>query len=469
MNSTVYDIATAYLIAGMIYLIMPIFAWAVLSREKSKAVNWWNWGNLIFACGLFTLGLREDYPHLLPAHSALLLFMVSNMLHVHALLLERGQRSSVVIWLAVAFAAIALKEWLLCVADLGVRHFLLSHLMLALSFLAIALIARQIAKFERSISARWLCHLYFICFAIFAVRFVAGLFNLWTPSFTEAGLPNIVTTAVAVFMGIINNIFVIGLYMERTHQRSVESHLREDHNQATIETINQIAALDRQRSMGELAAGLAHELGQPITGILLESSVLSRQLAHERPQWDQLSEIAQNISDQASRASETLKSIQNFIRPSSTSPWTALDLTEIIGHALKMVEQQFRKQSVRVCLNNEASTPQVSGDGAQLAQVFLNLLRNSAQTRYRETPLQITIGLRKYQDFIEVVLQDDGQGMSDSQISLYGSSFFSTKPDGVGIGIAISKRIVEHHGGTLHLERPECGVGLKTTLRLPAV
>ena len=469
MTSNGFDLPTAYLLASMVFIIMPLIAWITLFHEKSAPVAWWCAGSGLTGFGLLALGLRSEFPDLLPFHTSFSLIMMGNSLHLHALLMELRKQSSVWLWISIALFFTLLKDLLYRNSASGDIHFIFGFFALSISFLATGLIARRVAVEESSSDANWLSFINLLGSSIFGLRSILGLLNLTDPDgLRNNGSLGILMVIVIVFIGIINNISIIGLYLERSRHRNMTLIAEEERTRASADLTFEMAAVDRQRSMGELAAGLAHELGQPITGILLNSSVLTEELSNNRSQQHALADVARDITDQAFRARQILEGIRNFIKPHKTSMSIA-DLPEIINGVRDILAPTWRNQDVRIVLRCTSENPRIRGDLAQLSQVFLNLLRNAFEARRSGIPLVVEIVIRQLGEVHEVVIEDNGVGMSGAQMAMYGAPFITTKDEGMGIGIAISKRIVEHHGGTISVESSSSGHGLRVVLHLPTV
>ena len=317
-----------------------------------------------------------------------------------------------------------------------------------------------------SLGARGMAFAYLFCGLTYATRFVTGILGLSDPDgLTSHGL-GILNILSIVFVAIMSNVGVIGLYLERIQSKNIQLTLDEERSRINAELTIEMASIDRQRGLGELSAALAHELGQPITGILMDSSFLSQELEQVKPRNPEHLATVQNITDQASRASQILQGIRNFIKPGKTH-MTTVALPEVIQSVQAMLKPLLRSHDVKIQVSCHSEHPTIRGDVAQLSQVFLNLLKNSFEARNPSKPLMVSITIEQKEESQEVVIEDDGIGMSDEQLAMCGMPFFTTKSGGMGIGLAISRRIVEHHGGTFAVSRPASGHGLRTTLSFP--
>lgn len=466
MAEMIYHVPTAYLLAGVVFLVIPILTWITLRPERSRAVSWWVGGSLLLSLGLLALGLRQAHPDLLPFNTSFALLVAGKVMHLCALDIEQGQRPRVRLWGPAALAAVLLKDAIYRIAPEANHHYLIAHFTFVILLLAVGLQARRLALAENLRSAHWLSHFSLLGSLAYGLRTVLGVAGLSQAAPVNDQISGVLTTFVVVALAFMDNFAMIGIYLERSNKRAIRLRLEEERSRASAELTAQVAHLDRQRSMGELAAGLAHELGQPITSILMNASTLDHVLARPRSAAPKAQDITRDIFDQASRAKRILEGIRNFIQPGATT-LSCLSLTEVIDGALAMLGPAIKDKEVSVQVSCSSTAPWVRGDVVQLSQVLLNLLRNALQARRPGTALVIALRVREDADWLEVQVEDNGQGMSDEGLARWDEPFFTTKPDGLGVGLPICRRILQHHGGSLQLNHAASGQGVCATLRLP--
>lgn len=213
---------------------------------------------------------------------------------------------------------------------------------------------------------------------------------------------------------------------------------------------HQLAQLDRQITMGEMATSLAHELNQPLASITGYADICSRFAFQDNHAM--LDSTLEKISSEALRASEIIRRTREFVRSRSMQrerlPLAALvtDTTAIMAHAAQ-------QQGVELQIPNLPLPPwYVNGDKIQLQQVLVNLLKNAidAQARLDQPDKWVRVTLRQYDEGrVAVMVDDNGPGIDPQVIETLFQPFVSTKPDGMGVGLAISHNIVEAHGGEL--------------------
>lgn len=466
MAETLYHVPTAYVLAGVVFLVVPLLTWFTLRQERSRAVSWWIGGSLLMSCGLLALGLRRAHPDLLPFNTGFVLLVVGEVIHLCALDIEQGHKPRMRWWVTAALAAVLVKEAAYQMAPDAAAHYLLSHFTFTVLLLAVGLQARRLALAENLRSARWLSHFSLMASMVYGLRTLLGLMGLSDAAPVNDQVSGVLTTFVVIALAFMDNFAMIGIYMERSNKRISRLQLEEERARASAKLTAQVAHLDRQRSMGELAAGLAHELGQPIASIVINACTLEQTLARPGSAAATSEDIARDIVDQASRAKRILEGIRNFIQPGATA-LSCLRLTEVIDGALAMLGPAIKGKEVSVQVSCSSAAPWVRGDVVQLSQVLLNLLRNALQARRPDAALTIAMRVHEDGDWLDLEVEDNGQGMSDEDLKRWAEPFFTTKPDGLGVGLPICRRILEHHGGSLLLDHAASGQGVCATLRLP--
>ena len=212
---------------------------------------------------------------------------------------------------------------------------------------------------------------------------------------------------------------------------------------------SELAHLSRVTTMGELVASIAHEVNQPIAAIVTNANAAQRWLSHQPPNPQEVAEALARIVQDANRAGAVIGRIRALVKKTSTQ-MSSIDMNELIRSVLILTEYEIRRGGVE--LRTELPTvPAVFGDRIQLQQVMLNLIMNaidamnSVEKRHRE----LHIRLSEDENSILVQVRDTGVGWDSKTGERMFDAFFSTKPEGMGMGLTISYSIVEAHGGRL--------------------
>jgi PAS domain S-box-containing protein len=218
-----------------------------------------------------------------------------------------------------------------------------------------------------------------------------------------------------------------------------------------IDKLNRdLSHLARGKLLGQLAAGLAHELNQPLTAITQNADAALLTARDETEQNDELIQILKELDQQAHRAADIIKALRSFARKGEE--WkTPFDLAELIGQTLRLVQPEATEHGVELTVDC-ANLPQVLGIRVQIAQVLVNLLRNAieaiAGNEDSKKKIQVTAVLEG--DFVKVSVSDTGPGV-DQELDLF-AQFETTKSDGMGLGLSICRSIVEAGGGKIWYE-----------------
>jgi PAS domain S-box-containing protein len=225
----------------------------------------------------------------------------------------------------------------------------------------------------------------------------------------------------------------------------------------------------RLNTLGEMAAGLAHELNQPLTAIVAHLAACRDTLISQGyGNRDVLDDLRQSI-DQAHRAGEIIKRLRAMVGR-QTHERQAVDLVAAIQAVLNLMDHEVRAAKVRIVLGRAPQLATVFGDRIQLEQVILNLVRNALE-ELQHVPaenreLAIVVSMTK-DDQVQVSMRDQGRGLSPTAFERLFEPFYTTKPGGLGLGLSISRSIIESHHGQLIAE-PNSPTGLVMTFTLPA-
>lgn len=233
------------------------------------------------------------------------------------------------------------------------------------------------------------------------------------------------------------------------------------HTVATIDDITEAHAADEQiqklnrdlshmargELLGQMAAGLAHELNQPLTAIT-QNADAALMTIQDRDANQELSQILQDLDQQAHRAGDIIKALREFAHKGEEGK-APFDLNKLLGQSLRLVQAEAKEHGATINVKH-SNLPEVSGIRVQIAQVIVNLLRNGiesiAASDNNSNLIQITS--RVVRGFVEVAVEDSGAGV-DPSIDLFGQ-FETTKSDGMGLGLSICRSIIQAGGGQLY-------------------
>ena len=235
-----------------------------------------------------------------------------------------------------------------------------------------------------------------------------------------------------------------------------------DERTEELKKINdQLFRSEKLASLGKLAAGVAHEINNPLTGVLTNSSLLLEDLEDGDPR----KEDVQVIVNETIRCREIVKRLLDFAR--QTKPQKKLsDLNALIENIILLVRNQSAFRNIIIKKVLDPSIPEVMVDADQIQQVFINFILNASEAMQNGGQLVVETRLTAAKDFIEIKFTDSGGGISEKDKRRIFDPFFTTKQQGTGLGLSISHGIIERHGGKIILDSA-LGKGTSFTIFLP--
>jgi two-component system sensor kinase FixL len=243
----------------------------------------------------------------------------------------------------------------------------------------------------------------------------------------------------------------IGIIRDLTKQHAAETDRRS--LEMRLEHVSRLSLL------GEMAAGIAHEINQPLTAIANYSQAVRNVLSREAVDPRLLATACEGIAEQVQRAGDVIKNLRKFVRNREIES-QRLNLKTLVDGVMVLIHADAAHESVSVETALSDSLPEVSGNAVQLQQVLLNLTHNAvdAMRDNKRRPKILTIETRETSDGrVEIQVSDRGSGVSSNLEAAIFHPFFTTKQHGLGVGLAISRSIVEAHGGQLSYERRDGG------------
>ncbi|MBI3786019.1 MAG: PAS domain S-box protein [Deltaproteobacteria bacterium] len=250
-----------------------------------------------------------------------------------------------------------------------------------------------------------------------------------------------------------------GVASDVTDRRSADEKRREQQAE--------LAHVQRMATMGQMAAELAHEINQPLGAIVNYADGLAVRMREGKFDTVELHAIAQRVADEARRAAAVLRRVRDFVGNRSPSLETC-DINEIVSETAQVLETDARNRQVTLRLRLATPLPQMVLDRVQIRQVLVNLIRNAVEAVVASSPERrlvevetVAIGTER----VHITVRDSGVGLPQVADRIF-EAFFTTKPGGLGMGLAISRSIVEAHHGQLWAE-PNAAGGAIFHLELP--
>ena len=255
-------------------------------------------------------------------------------------------------------------------------------------------------------------------------------------------------------------IFAIVLLRRRAHtaEKKVEQG-RED-----------LAHALRVATLGELGATLAHEINQPLTAIVSNAQAIRLTLDSAELNRREVAEALHDIAEDAQRASEVIRRLRALFRK-DRSGQRPLDVNEAIVEVTKLLKKDLERNEVALQLDLAKELPRVLGDTVQLQQVFLNVMVNACEAMNGADGVPRRLRIETAQPEpgkVTIAVRDSGKGVRDGDLSHIFDRFVTTKPEGLGMGLSISRSIIEAHGGRIWATRNQ-DRGLTIHSELPSL
>jgi PAS domain S-box-containing protein len=219
-------------------------------------------------------------------------------------------------------------------------------------------------------------------------------------------------------------------------------------------------------TMGEMASSVAHELNQPLTAISNYCTGMVSRIQAKQINEEEMLAALEKTAKQAQRAGQIIQRIRNFVKRSAPNR-TQSDVSQLVSEALELAEIELRRRQVRLTHYLDASLPQITVDPILIEQVLVNLLKNAAESidHSNRLPSRRNVELRVLPkrmegvgDVVEFIVTDSGQGLAPEVMQRLFEAFFSTKAEGMGIGLNLCRSIVESHQGRMQAENLYNGI-----------
>jgi PAS domain S-box-containing protein len=232
------------------------------------------------------------------------------------------------------------------------------------------------------------------------------------------------------------------------------------------EELARLAHLNRVSTMGELAASLAHEIKQPISAAMTDARTCSRWLTRDRPDLAEAQAAASRVVKDVARASEIIGRVRSLFKKDSLRR-EEVDINELIQEMIALLRGEASRHSISVHSDLSSDLPPIMADRVQLQQVLMNLMLNGIEAmKSMNTPSKLTIKSQQDNGQLLISVMDTGVGVPPEKIEQIFNAFFTSKPQGTGMGLAITRSIVESHGGRVWVN-PNAGPGTTFHFTLP--
>jgi len=233
----------------------------------------------------------------------------------------------------------------------------------------------------------------------------------------------------------------------------------------------EVAHLSRQTMLREMSGGVAHELSQPLTAILNNAEAALSFLDRGSPDLEEVRGALQDIAEQDRHATEVARGLARLLKQGERQS-ESLDLNSLVQEAIELARGDLSRQAIEVSTHLTSRKPVISGDRVLLSLVVLNLVRNSAEAMATVDPservLIVTTEMRGAGE-VQVTVSDRGSGIPEADRDRVFDAFYTTRADGSGLGLAVSRTLTKMHGGRVWSEAGPGGTGTSMHVVLPGV
>ncbi len=467
-----FDVRTVYLIIAVLYILMSVVTWGVMVTHRTTSINYWCSGSALTGLAFLFMGLRGTAPNLLAYPIANLALFAGIALHVQGLRTELKPAIPPRVWVSVTLLMGAGYTFIYYWVESPLWRLRGPYIVYILILAMLAMLisyARQIASLENSRGAKWIANVYFVVVLALAIRQVSVFTNM-ASRIAESSDPTMQLLVLTLVLApIVSHLGYMGLALDRSRRREIAAAAARAREEVSRRLGAQIAQLDRQRSMGTMAITLGHELSQPLAAAMTNTQVAIRGLQAGKFSSAQTLEFLEKILHNVQRGKHIIDRIRSYVRPATTE-LEPVDLVEVVQEASALLVDEARNLGVHVSLAPVVPRAQVLGERIQISQVVVNILRNAMQALKNHggglRHIQVAVLTSAGRAIVKIA--DNGPGVPAEVLAQVGTPFFTTKEDGLGMGLAISRGITEHFGGLLSITPAPEG-GTTVTLDFPAL
>jgi C4-dicarboxylate-specific signal transduction histidine kinase len=371
-----------------------------------------------------------------------------------------------------------------------------SDAVIAVSYYLIPIALIYFVRRRRDLPFNWM----FVMFGVFILgcgtTHVMGIWTLWWPNywidgFVKAGTAAASVVTAALLWWLLPAMIALpspeqlrraneDLAREVGERRRAEAELQRARDELEIrvqqrtaelfELQNELAHVLRVTTMGELAASIAHEVNQPLAAVVTNANACQRWLAADPPNAAEAEASLQRIVRDGERASAIVTRIRTFLKKGSPHTAAPEDVNGLVDEVFGLVRDASRRHQVEIRSELGPGLPTINADRVQLQQVVLNLVMNAieAMKDVANRPRRLTVSTRAEEPSQVIVsIADTGFGLHKHALDKLFEPFYTTKPSGMGMGLSVSRSIVESHGGRLWASANR-GPGATFTFTLPA-
>lgn len=466
MSLTLIDARTALLMVAALYVVLPLSTWYALARQQTPAVTLWCSGGLLAAAGLALIGARDAIPAILSFHLGNALLVLCLLLWCQAFRLDLDRPWSIRFMIGVVLAFLLtyalFYEW-----TTPVVRGTFSKIVLCILVSHVTWLASRIARTERSLNAYALTCAYGALSLSFGIQIVLAVVGPDTdPSPFKDSVDAVIVALSAMIAAVVGNFSYVGMTLDRSLNKQIAELAERARLAESIRLSDQITALDRDRSISLMAAALGHELNQPLTAALTNAQVAQMSLRADRYDVDTLRGFLDRVGFNTERASRILDRTRSMVM-GKTPALSPVELIKLVRINLAALNDYLKGFSIDVNDTMGAEPCWVNGDEVQLSQVLSNVLRNAIESMSQSPQRRLSVSLTVHGGMAHLYIRDSGTGLALENEGASTQAFVTTKADGLGVGLSIARAILDHHHGSLRLDKTDDGQGTQADITLP--
>lgn len=449
MNSI--DLSSIYLLIAFMNLFIPLVTWAIARPEHSRALNLWCAGGVLIAIGTAITATKNTFGYDFYLFILNVFIVLSIVYRVEAIQDFLGKRQNLLVWwgltLLMSFVCIVDNGYLSYQEITGIFH--------SLMYARLTYFLFELGKQKNGRSILWLAWAYVFLIPLLVSTLVGMYIGKIPADFLTSNPLTVSLALVGAFISFTSYVGVMGVILDRAREKemsNVADMARIEANQVLGE---QIAGLQRQRIVGQMSATLAHELSQPLSIALSNVQMVERHLhtADMQPAHLEAAKHLQRSIQAIKQIGNLLDRIRSFVRPAKPETLRKTsDLAMVVKEVIQLLVSYAEKNNVSINLEKSSNPIIVSGDPIQLAQIVTNLLTNAIDACAALStagPRNVNVKIQKTQDNIQLIVTDNGIGFTPQSLERAGQIFYTTKENGLGLGLSIARTIAEQNGGEI--------------------
>lgn len=335
---------------------------------------------------------------------------------------------------------LAVFEYLRLVLEDQSMRFTWALLIFMFIFSYTSFLAFSISYTHQLKSGRLLAVVYGIGAIVLYVRMLRVYYGYTEPDVVAHGIDSLLVVFSGFLAAVFGNFSFVGMFLERTRKKEIAAVEERARQEESARLADEIAQLERQRTLGMMSYSFAHEFSQLLTAILMDAHSAKTALAAEQLDVRALNEAIEDIERNANRSKDLIDRIRNFIRPSAHE-LEKVDMKVLTVEVKQLLMHDIRHQNIEFEWEFENEDCVVMGDKVQLSQILLNVYRNAIQAIAESNERKIFVYLGQQDNRVVVRMRDTVPGLTEELKLRVGIPFVSTKMDGLGVGLSISKSI----------------------------